>query len=204
MTFPIGLLLNGRKCLVVGHGDAASSRARRLAKGGALVHWLCEGEPARVEAVGPGSLDVHGAEFSERHLDGVWLAVSTDRDDALASRMQAACELRRIWYCAIDQPDRSSFAHLAILDIDPILITVSSGGQAPLLSRTVRDELARVLGAPAVREFFRRIAALRASTPKERRLEALKVALNGFRIKASVELPDHSNSGTTSKGSGAG
>ncbi|HEX6767488.1 MAG TPA: NAD(P)-dependent oxidoreductase, partial [Polyangiaceae bacterium] len=64
-AFPVALKLEGRSCLVVGIGDEAHARAAALEAAGAKV--------TRVERP-----------FDPGDLDGMWLAVFTDRNPELA------------------------------------------------------------------------------------------------------------------------
>lgn len=185
MTFPVALELAGRGCLVIGRGDEARARAERLTQAGALVE------------------EVTPADFEPSRLDDVWLAVFTERDPRLAEQIRAACESRRVWYCAIDQPVFNSFNHVSIIDVDPVLITISTGGKAPLLSRRLREAFERLLRTDAIQRYFQSLAELRARTAPEQRRQALESALRGFEIHGEVVLPPQSNDGNPSNGSGA-
>jgi siroheme synthase-like protein len=199
MTFPVTLELAGRWCLVVGSGAEARQRIRQFKARGALVRWVY------AEGLGESSSEMHAGAagdslleradetlntaFSAEHLAEVWMAVLADRNSTLAAEMQAACEARRIWFCAVDQPAFNSFSHVAQIAVEPLLIAISSAGRAPLLSRKVREGLQDLFDTDRVRTFFTQIANLRASTAPPERKDVLTRALQGFRISGKVVLP---------------
>lgn len=199
MTFPVTLELAGRWCLVVGSGAEAQQRIAQFKTRGARVRWVyaqgaSESSPEAHDGAQGDSLleradEALNAAFSAEHLADVWIAVLTDRNSTLAAEMQTACEARRIWFCAVDQPAFNSFSHVAQIAVEPLLIAISSAGRAPLLSRKVREGLQDLFDTDRIRTFFAQIANLRASTAPPERRAVLTRALQGFRISGKVVLP---------------
>lgn len=171
-TFPVALHLRGRACLVVGGGDDAEQRAGRLRSAGAVVR------------------QVAAPDFAEAMLDDVWLAVQTERDSALAARIARACEARRVFFCATDDPAQSSYSHMAIARAGSVKIAVSTDGRAPALARRLREELQRLLDRAALAAFAARLAKLRDETPSGERARVLGAAVAGLRLTGELELPE--------------
>ena len=168
--FPVALQLSGLPCLVIGGGEEAAARARSLGEAGAVV---------RV---------VH--EFVEGDLDGIWLAVLTDMDAALAERVFRAASARRVFFCAVDQPDFCSFSHVALARAGDLTVAVSTNGKAPALSRRIREELERLLSEAKVESFVARLAALRERTPSAERRSVLGAAARALRFTGKIEVPE--------------
>ena len=61
-----------------------------------------------------GAVTLAARPATEADLDGVWLAVLTDMDPALAERLSRAAEARRVFFCAVDQPGFGSFSHVCL------------------------------------------------------------------------------------------
>jgi siroheme synthase (precorrin-2 oxidase/ferrochelatase) len=192
-VFPVGLILKGKRCVVVGDGAEAAQRAAALTEMGAEV------------------LLTHGADFVERDLDGAWLAVLVNRDAELAGRVSRAAGERRVFFCAIDQPEFSSFSHLAIARAGDVLVAISTSGKAPALASRLRQELERVFEAAGLAAFAGKLSALRERLPPGERLARLSRAVEHVRFGA-LELPrdadpDHSKTGAPGgpgMGSGTG
>jgi siroheme synthase-like protein len=190
-TFVVGLHLEGRRCLVVGGNDEAAERAERLLAAGARVAVVTPDPTPRVETLaGSGAIDLLHRPFSESDLDEAWLVVQTKRDPALASRIDAACEARRIFFCATDDAERHGFSHLAIARAGLVQVAVSTGGRAPALARRMREELERVLSASGLAAFADRLAALREATASADRARVLGEAVRDVRLTGSLEVPN--------------
>jgi siroheme synthase (precorrin-2 oxidase/ferrochelatase) len=168
-VFPVALKLEGRVCLVVGEGDEARARAAALEAAGANVR--------RAEA------------FRSDDLDGVWLAVLTDRNALLAERMARETEARRVFYCAVDQPEVGSYSHVAIARAGPVFAAIGSHGETPALARRLRELLDDLFVRAGLGGFAERLAELRRSTPAEKRRDVLNAAVKDVRIEGELVLP---------------
>lgn len=177
VDFPIALKLVDRECLVVGSGDEALGRKRALEAAGARVR-------------------VVERDFVPGDLDGVWLAVLTDRDAELAARMARAAEERRVFFCAVDQPDFGSYSHLAITRAGPVFAAIGTQGQAPALARRLRELVEALFERAGLGPFAERLAELRRATPPERRRDVLNDAVADVRLEGELILPDTRRSGS--------
>lgn len=175
--YPLNLLLDDRKCVVVGGGAEAAVRAGNLLEAGAQVLIVGEEETLGLEALASARLRVERRGFQESDLDEAWLVVQVTQDAELARRVGQACQSRRIFFCALDQPENSSYSHLALMRTGSLTIAIGTEGRAPALGRRLREELARVLSEAGAAEEVERIAALRARTPNAERRETLSRAV---------------------------
>lgn len=171
--YPLNLLLDERKCVVVGGGAEAALRAGNLLEAGARVLVVGEDATPGLEALASPRLRVERRAFAETDLEDAWLVVQATQDAALARRVGTACEARRIFFCAVDQPENSSYAHLALVRAGSLTVAIGTEGRAPALGRRLREELARVLGEAGAADEVERLAALRTATPTAERREAL-------------------------------
>lgn len=170
--FPIALKLSGRRCLVVGTGEEADARAAALREAGAEV--------------------TRSTRFEPRDLDGVWLAVLTSRDLALARAMDRECEVRRIFFAAVDEPSVGSYAHLALARAGNVTAAIGTNGEAPALARRLRELLADLFERAHLAEFAEQHAALRRATPSSERREVLGAHVRDVRIEGELVLPRRS------------
>jgi len=171
--YPLNLLLDDRKCVVVGGGAEAAVRAGNLLEAGAQVLVVGEEETLGLEALVSARLQVEHRRFQESDLDDAWLVVQVTQDAELARRVGQSCQARRIFFCAQDQPENSTYAHLALVRAGSLTMAIGTEGRAPALGRRLREELARVLGEAGAAEEVERLAALRTATPIAQRREAL-------------------------------
>ena len=188
-VFPIALLLEGRAVLVVGSSAEATSRTRAFldararpvvvstAPSSALLAWASTAE-----------IELHEREFAETDLDDKWLAVLVDENAALATRMAELAEARRVFFCAVDQPEHNSYAHMAQARAGLLTIAISTAGQAPALGRRLREELERLLSASNMADFVAQLAGLRAQTPSAERRQVLGDAVRDVHFDGELRL----------------
>ncbi|HNL24317.1 MAG TPA: siroheme synthase CysG, partial [Pseudomonadales bacterium] len=85
--------------------------------------------------------------FEPRDVDDVWLAVAATDDEAVNRQVRDAARQRGVLVNVVDQPALCDFIFPSIIDRDPLLIAVSSGGRAPLLARLLRARLETTIPA---------------------------------------------------------
>jgi siroheme synthase-like protein len=189
-VLPIGAKLEGRPCLVVGTGEGAERRVDALVAAGARVRVVTERPTEALERLATnGTVALAQRPFDDADLDGVWLAVYSDMEAAIAKRIAAAAEARRVFFCAVDLPEQSSYVHLAIATVGPVTVAISTSGRAPTLASKLRDEIARVLDESGLAEFAEMVARLRDSTPRDRRRTVLADAVSELRFEGRLSLP---------------
>ena len=123
--FPVFMDLAGRHVLVIGTGEVAERKSEALRRAGAIVL-------------------LHPT-FAPGHLDGMAFACGADAPDADLHALSAAAQARGIPVNIVDRPALCSVITPAIVDRDPLLIAVSSGGAAPVLARLVRAQIEALL-----------------------------------------------------------
>jgi siroheme synthase-like protein len=186
--YPLNLLLDDRKCVVIGGGAEAAQRTGNLLEAGARVLLVGEDETPGLEMLASPRLSIEKRRFRESDLDEAWLVVQTIQDAELARRVGAACDARRIFFCAIDQPESSSYAHLALVRAGSLTLAIGTEGRAPALGRRLREELGRVLSEAGAAEEVERLAALRAATPSAQRREVLGNAVAEVHFTGSLRF----------------
>ncbi len=143
---PIFADLKRRPCLVVGGDDSAWRKTRMLLKAGADVRVIAPTLNADfTAALAQGQIQHVGEIFSPDNLDGIFLAIAaTDRKSVNALVYQSANQ-RQVLVNVVDDTQRCSFIVPSIVDRSPIIIAISSSGQAPVLARLLREKLEALL-----------------------------------------------------------
>lgn len=139
---PLFHKLDGRPVLVIGGGDIALRKSVLLAEAGALITLVApEIEPevrAFVEARG-GSCRVE--RYAADHLAGHCLVIAATDDDEVNERVSHDAQAVGLPVNAVDAPKLCTVIFPAIVDRSPLVIAISSGGDAPVLARLVRAKL---------------------------------------------------------------
>jgi uroporphyrin-III C-methyltransferase / precorrin-2 dehydrogenase / sirohydrochlorin ferrochelatase len=117
-SLPLFVRLQGRLVILLGEGDAADAKRRILERAGAEI----VGEDA--QAV---------------------LAIVAIEDEAEALAAIARLTARGILVNAVDRPAQCDFTLPAIIDRDPVLIAIGTGGASAGLAKAIRQRLEAML-----------------------------------------------------------
>ena len=95
--YPVGLVVAGRRCLLVGGGRIAARRLPALLEAGADVFVVApEVTDAVREHAEAGRITWRDRGFVPEDLDGVWLALTATGDVAVDAAVAAAATERRV------------------------------------------------------------------------------------------------------------
>ncbi|OAM27826.1 uroporphyrinogen-III C-methyltransferase [Eikenella longinqua] len=144
--FPLFADLKGRSVLVVGAGGVALRKISLLLKCGAAIRIAAESLHPQIQSLHEaGRVEWAARAFSPELLDSAFLAVAATNDSALNEQVFQAAQQRRLLVNTVDDPARCNFIFPSIIDRHPIQIAISSGGQAPVLARLLREKLEALL-----------------------------------------------------------
>jgi uroporphyrin-III C-methyltransferase/precorrin-2 dehydrogenase/sirohydrochlorin ferrochelatase len=137
-----------------------------------------------------GQIVLQERDFEDQDLAEQWLAVLVDANAELAARMARIAQGARVFFCAVDQPEHNSYAHMAQARAGLLTVAISTSGQAPALGRKLREELERLLTRAKMADFVDQLAALRNRTPSAERRRVLGAAVSGVHFTGDLELGD--------------
>lgn len=146
-SLPIFLRLEGRPVILIGEDDGAQAKRRLLERAGARI----VGEDAQAA-----------------------IAIVALRDDVAAEAAIARLKARGVLVNAVDRPALCDFTLPAIVDRDPVLIAIGTGGASAGLAKALRQRLEAMLPA-ALGALARALAGTRPAmkarwpAPAERR-----------------------------------
>ncbi len=144
--YPIFVSLAHRAVLVVGGGAVAERKVAALLAAQAQVTVNAASLTPQLQRWVRDGLVSHRPEsFRESWLEQVWLVIAATSDRELNARVAALGELRRLFVNVVDDAQLSSFHVPAVIDRAPLTIAISSGGDAPMLARLLRERLETLL-----------------------------------------------------------
>ena len=145
--YPVGLVVAGRRVVLVGGGRIAARRLGALLEAGALVEVVAPEASDRVrDAAEAGTIVWHARPFAPADLDGAWFALSATGNPAVDAAVAAAATERRVWLASADDPTASTATVPSVLREGDVTVTVSTGGRSPALAAWLRDRIAADLG----------------------------------------------------------
>lgn len=139
---PLFHKLQGGRVLVVGGGEIALRKARLLADAGGVLRVVApdvDGQLAALAREGGGEVLVRG--YQAVDLVGCRLVIAATDDPGLNAQVSADAQALSVPVNVVDAPALCTVIFPAIVDRSPLVIAVSSGGDAPVLARLIRAKL---------------------------------------------------------------
>lgn len=140
--FPIFLRLANEPVLVVGGGEVAARKIDLLLRTQAKVTVV---SPELIESLAvkaaAGVITYVPGEFVPELLDGMRLAIAATDKQSVNAWVAHQCERRNIPVNVVDDRELSRFIMPAIVDRSPVVVAVGSSGDAPVLTRRLREKL---------------------------------------------------------------
>ncbi len=179
--FPVFFDLKGQKVLVVGGGEVALRKVSLLQPTGARITLVAPRiHPELAERAAAGTLAIESRDFIPGDLDGMRLVIVATSRRALNRWIAKLCDARALPVNVVDDRAASRFIVPAIVDRDPVLVAVSTGGTSPVLARRLRERLEAVIpkGLGELAAWLRDLRAasrrrLRATEERRRFFEAV-------------------------------
>ncbi|MEO9599565.1 NAD(P)-dependent oxidoreductase [Parasphingorhabdus sp.] len=119
---PIFVNLKDRKILLLGRGEMADAKKRLYERAGAVI-------------------------TDDENADGLVLAVVAVEDDDEAIAAVARLKAEGLLVNAVDRPALCDYTTPAIIDRDPVLIAIGTGGTSAGLAKALRQRLEQLLPA---------------------------------------------------------
>jgi uroporphyrin-III C-methyltransferase/precorrin-2 dehydrogenase/sirohydrochlorin ferrochelatase len=190
--FPVFFDLAGQRVLVVGGGEVALRKVSLLERTGASISVVAPRiVPALLEHAAAGKLTVTLREFAPGDLDGARLVIVATSRRAVNRWIAKLSEARNIPVNVVDDREASRFIVPAIIDRDPVLVAISTGGASPVLARRLRERLEALIPAK-IGELANWLKELRAGARRklrdtEERRRYFEAVVDGAAARRFVE-----------------
>jgi siroheme synthase-like protein len=146
--FPVGLVVDGRPCLVVGGGPIAARKVEQLVACGAAVTVVAPEVVPAIEALANrAEIVVQRRSYERGEAASYRLAITATGDPLVDQQVFDDGEAGGTWVNAADDPDRCSFTLPAVVRRGPVTVAVATDGTSPALATWLRDRLAAALPA---------------------------------------------------------
>ncbi|MEO6118844.1 MAG: siroheme synthase CysG [Methylotenera sp.] len=174
-ALPIFMNITHRLCVVIGGGEVAKRKVTTLLKANAAITLyspeLCDDLQALVEAK---KINYINANFEPSQLTGACMVIAATDDEAVNVAVSVAAKAQNIPVNVVDSPQLCTFTMASIVDRSPIVIAISSEGNAPVLARYIRTKIETMLPtsygriAEIAGEFRDKVKAKFATTQERR------------------------------------
>lgn len=164
--YPIYIDIEDRDVLIVGGGNVCARKAETMLRYGARVTIVSPAVTDEIaEWAAGGRLSVQRKRYEEGDLAGRSLVIASTDDLCVNARVARDCRRRHIPVNVVDVTHLCEFIVPAIVEQGSIQVAISTGGKAPALARTLREDLERLVG-PEYAEVNDLLGSLRAGAKK--------------------------------------
>lgn len=175
-ALPIFFNIQHRPCVVIGGGDVATRKVTMLLKANADVTVISPELCVELQTLAGEGKIRHAAEtFSPEQLANACLVIAATDDEAVNEAVSLEAKACNIPVNVVDAPALCTFTMGSVIDRSPVVIAVSSEGNAPVLARYIRTKIETMLPASYGRiaaiagEFREQVKAKFATTQLRRR-----------------------------------
>ncbi len=140
---PLALRLTGQPVLLVGGGQVALRKAHLLERAGACIHLVApEILPELANLLCTDARhSLLQRVFQTQDLSACRLVVVATDDMELNKSIAHLAQQQNLLVNVVDAPQWSNVIFPAIIDRSPLLISITSSGEAPVLARMLRERL---------------------------------------------------------------
>jgi precorrin-2 dehydrogenase/sirohydrochlorin ferrochelatase len=193
--YPLHLNLTGQLCLVVGGGHLGERRSMGLIDAGARVRVVClEATPGLIALRDAGKLELLLTPYAPEQLTGARLVFVATNDADINRRIGVDAAAKNVWINRADAYESGDFIVPAVVRRGELCVSVSTGGNQPLLTARLIAEFEARFGDDygLYVEMLGRMRALiktRTDDPAQRRQIMLRL------LDAEPELRLHLQTG---------
>lgn len=146
---PIFLDIKHQPCLLVGGGEVAARKATLLLEAGAKLMVVAPELSSTIAKY----LQTKNVQYCQRVFQdtdiepGIRLVIAATPDKVVNSRVYKLATAQHIPVNVVDHPEHCSFIMPSVLNRDPVVVAVSTGGASPVLARLIRARLESLIPA---------------------------------------------------------
>lgn len=140
-NYPIFVDLNDQPCLIVGGGPVALRKIRLMISAGAKITVVAPEICSDLESEFGPQIQHFARCFEDSDISGYRLITAATSDPTVNRHVSRLAQAANIPVNVVDQPALCSFITPSIVDRSPVLIAISTGGDAPVLARMLRAKL---------------------------------------------------------------
>ncbi|MDD5108592.1 MAG: bifunctional precorrin-2 dehydrogenase/sirohydrochlorin ferrochelatase [Candidatus Omnitrophica bacterium] len=146
--YPVNLALRNKKCVVIGAGQVAFRKAKRILEYGGRVWVIGEKIAPQLRRL----VEKKGIVFKNKRADlkdlcGAFLVIAATGDRKLNARICAYCLRKNILVNVVDSPKDCNFILPSVLRRGSLTISVSTNGVSPALAKKIRQDIQQRFGS---------------------------------------------------------
>lgn len=146
--YPINLDIANKRVLVVGGGNVALRKIRSLLRSNAYISVRSpkfKMDLIKLASENRDRITLLRGRFASTDLNGKYLAIGATNDKNTNQRIADFAKDRKLFCNIVDDPELCSFTLPSIITRGNLLLTISTGGDCPALSKSLRLKLSDII-----------------------------------------------------------
>ncbi len=140
--YPAFWNITGKKCVVVGGGEVAQRKVKRLLESGAKVFVISPRLTSELTRLSGENIISHIAEeYSGEQIYGAALVIGATDDEKTNAAISSDARSKGIPVNIVDDPQKCDFILPSLVERGDLTIAIGTGGKSPALARHLREEL---------------------------------------------------------------
>lgn len=142
VLYPVNINLKGKKCLVIGAGEVAFRKVKSLLDCSAKVKVVSPVLIKKFDNLRKNkNFKYVKRKFKKNDLKEIFLVISATNDSMLNQKIANYAKKENILINVVDNPELCTFLVPSIIKRGPLIISISTSGEIPFLSKLIRKEL---------------------------------------------------------------
>lgn len=186
--YPLLLDLKGKKCVVTGGGSVAQRKVKSLLKAKARVWVISPHLTKGLEQLKRKKSIFHiKSHYQKKYLNHAFLVIAATSDEKINRRVACDAQAQGKLTNVVDAPRLSNFIVPASITQGDLIISISTSGKAPGLSKGLRIELCRSI-VPRYAKLLRLLEDIRGRLKSKYPSQALRSKL--FNRLVNEQIPE--------------
>lgn len=170
--FPAFINLKDKLVVVVGGGNVASRKVKKLLPFGARLKVIAPRVSSYIEKLArEGRIELIKRRVRLSDLSGAYMVIVAVDNLKVQKRLYNYCEKKGIWCNSVDNLEFCNFVFPALVIRGELVIGITTSGRVPALSAVLKEHIENCL-PPNVEELLYELERLRKSMPKGRERRA--------------------------------
>jgi precorrin-2 dehydrogenase/sirohydrochlorin ferrochelatase len=147
MLYPINLDIKKKKCLVIGGGEVALRKVKALLECQAKVTVVSpQLHPDILKLAKAKQIQVVKKKYQSEDLNKVFLVIGATDDNRVNRQIATDAEKKHLLVNIVDVPDLCNFQVPASIRRGELMLTISTNGKSPALTKYLRRQLEEQFG----------------------------------------------------------
>lgn len=144
--YPINLNVKDKLCVVIGAGDVAYRKAKSLLDAGARVKVISPDISQSTKEL-DGVVELVNREYEDGDLEGAFITIAATDDTDVNTKIAGEAKGKGVLLNVVDKPELCHFYVPSIVKRGNLVLSISTSGKFPALSKKLRKDLEKSFGA---------------------------------------------------------